>query len=1041
MRSTVLRSGLPTLLVAVLAMLGLGAAAPPHSSAAGKRARGPAIVVKTAHRTRGAIVLHVKARRDLRSAVVRLDGHRVDSEPPRRRGERKVIVLDHGDGVHFGRNRIAVKVRTRAGGRARVRDVVTVRRDAPLPAIERPRRIVARDAVRLDGRKTLAAHGGKLSFHWEVVGAPVGARASLRGADGPRPRLIASAPGDYRVALTVNEKGKKAQAATASSVGSEPACTVPAMQLTSAPIQTGPIGSTPLAKLPKGALTVVRGDQAATSEPSPEPRAVPGCATTVKEVQVESNFAPIGAEVNTRAEYEGTNGIRVGDSFFPYPPNEDGEALFVLLNANTLNVIATDTPVLDASHRYLSLELVQRQAPAEEVLVVSGALAGCCSLHEFDPGTGFSAIETFSHGEERQQPIENDGPPLNPIHEIEGYFYGQLAGWLRPGIPLDDETPLYAFVNPERFAFNTQSASSPTSNTISVASGEFPATLPAGASAGFEVLALGPDRAPELGTPIAFGTNSSTPGAGQAAEEEMTALLKSAGPEQTVIVQSIGDPDPATSATTALGQAMGKMGASRWVFFELDGGGGYAFVGNGFGQFRSEYQPVRSEVAETSEASVHSVDNQAVGGGSLRGLLTRNAESALSPDLADSLEKPGSEQPNYELDQVTYQPGVAWPLSESPGDIAATRYLAEALRLNPSAGGTCYKTEVPDFRSAYCNTNLHIGNLLEELTAQRYPAGENVAFTEGEFEAVKEQLKKELRDVAEVREMITALEKPLGSQEPSVEAQKIAGDVLEALPPGTAGNATAAKLGIANSILHAASNTPEVGEALGAIAAVLGIAGEIAQENGAFAPDWRIQTEADKIGATVKSRLSLMSAGLGTVEDILVSDWGKLSTAAADARERWGATPVELARQASALRLGINQWMWKAILPGAYELVAFPETERGSQEGYWCMYDKHYPKHWYPWKGAPASSVFYPLSGHQGDNFITPGGYAMLAGSYTDPSSLHVGQELDEKIFDRPGTGAGLTQPELFEEADWTIAHPGMIEYESQEHVGNCSAQ
>jgi hypothetical protein len=1029
MRSTPLRTGLSSLLVAVLAVLGLAATAAAHSSAAGNPARGPAIVVKTAHRARGTVVLHVTTRSELRSAVIRLDGHRVDAHPSRRRGQRRTIVLDAADGVRFGRNRIAVRVRTRGGATAVVRDLVRVKRDAPLPAIQRPRRIVARDAVRLDGRKTRAAHGGRLSFHWEVVGAPVGARASLRGADGPRPRLIASAPGDYRVALTVNERGKKAPAATASAVGSEPACAVPALKLGSAAIQSGPIGSTPLAQLPEGALTVVRGDQA-TPEASPEPRAIPGCATTVTELQVGSNFAPIGAEVNTRAQYEETEGIRIGDSFFPYPPNEDGEGLFILLDASNLDVIATDTPVLDLSHRYLALVLAQKQAPNRDVLVVSGARNGCCGEHEFDPATGFSAIERFSDGE-GSQPIENAGPPLNPIDESEDQLYGQLAGWLRPGISLDGAAPRYTFVNPERFAFDTQASSSATSNTISVASREYPATLPAGATAGFEVLALGPDREPELGTPFAFGTNSSSPAAGQAAEEAMTALLKQAGPHQTVIVQSIGDPDPATAATGALGQAMSSMGASPWIFFELDGGGGYAFVGNGFGQERGEYQPVKSEVAETSEALVHSVGGEAEGGGSLHGLLTRNAESALSPGLADALGTP-----NYELDQVTYQPGVPWPLSESPGDVAATQYMAKQLGLE-SGPGSCYQTEVDVFRASYCDLSMNPVATEIELGQLEYPTGESEPFTKGEFEEVRTQLEKELLDVSHVRELIKALQEPIQLQGPAVNAQAIAGEILEALPPGSSSNATAAKLSLANSILHAGSNIPEVGEALGAVAAVLGLAGELAQENGEFAPDWKIQTDADEIGAKVKTRLAEMSAGMGTIEEILVTDWGKLSTAAADARTRWGITNRLAQLQTSTMELGINQWMWKAILPGAFELVSLPGLPPGDL-GVYCMYDKHYPKQWYPWRGAASSSMFFPLSAHIGGNFVSPGGFGMLAGSYTDPSSKQVSAGLAEKIYGPAGRGAALTEPELFEEAHWTVSHPEMIEYESQEHVGNC---
>ncbi len=1034
MRSTVLKVGMAIVLVSVLGLPGIAAAAA-HGAAAGKGSQGPPIVVETAHRTRGTVVLHVTTRSELRRAVIRLDGHRVDAQPARGRGQRRTIVLDAADGVHFGRNRIVVQVRTRGGATAVVRDLVRVKRDAPLPAIQRPRRIVARDAVRLDGRKTRSAHGGKLGFHWEVVGAPVGARFSLSGAHGPRPRLIASAPGRYQVALTVNEQGRKSQAATASSTEGGSGCTVPALNLSAAGIQSGPIGSMPAAQLPKGALTVVRGDQVATTEPSPEPRAVPGCATTVQAVEVGPNLAPIGAEVNTRFQDEETEGIRIGDTFYPYPPNEDGEGLFILLDARTLKVIATETPALNYPHREVAFNLVHNDAPYGDVLVVSGARWDCCGEDHWDPPTGWSAIERYSEGQGTPQIIENLGPPLNPINESELQLYGQLAGWLRPGIPTDSEQPLYTFVNPERFAFETKAAGSATTNTISVASAKYPATLPAGATAGFEVLVLGPDREPELGTPVAFGTNSSSPAAGQAAEEEMTALLKRAGPDQTVIVQSIGDPDPASPATAALGQAMKSMGASPWTFFELDGKGGYAFVGNGFGQERSEYQPVRSEVAETSEALVHSVSSEAEGGGSLSGLLTRNAESALSPGLADSLGTP-----NYELDQVAYQPGEPWPLNESPGDIAATQYMAKQLGLE-SGPGSCFQTEVEAFRASYCNRAINPLGIAIRLSELEYPTGESEPFTEEEFKAVRKQLKIELVDVSQVRELIKALQEPIQAQGPAVDAQEIAGQILESLPPGKASNATAADLSIANSILHAGSNLPAAGEALGAIGAVLGLASEIAQENSEFAPNWHIQTDADKIGKTVKERLGEMSKGMRTVEDLLVSDWGKLSTAAADASSRWGINGQLTNIQISTMELGIKQWMWKAILPGAFELVTFPETELGSQEGYWCMYDKHYPKHWYPWKGAPANSVFYPLSGHQGSNFITPGGYAMLAGSYTDPASMHVGPKLDEEIFGPAEHGAALTQPELFEEADWTIAHPGMIEYESQEHVGNCSAQ
>jgi hypothetical protein len=1026
MRSIVSRSGLPTLL-AVLTMLGLAAATAPHDSAAANRAQASAITVKTAQWTRGSVVLHVKARRDLGSAVVRLDGRRVESDLPRHRGQRRAIVLDRADGVRFGRNAIAVKVRTRGGARALVRRVVMVRRDAPLPAIQQPRRIVASHAARLDGRKTRSARRGKLNFRWQVVRAPAGAWVSLRGAGGRRPQLLASVPGHYRIALTVTERQAPARGATASAAP----CAVSGSKSSAqgGGLRRGPVASMPLERLPKGALTVVDSRSGATPKSGPQPRAVPGCATTVTDVEVEPNLEPIGAVIDTRAEHEETAGIRLGDSFYPFPTNGETGARFILLDAQTLELIRTENVNLTTSHQTVAQLMVTESAPGRDVLVVSSGRYACCTQDSSDAYAGFSAIESYDGGR-RVSATENQGLDLGAVNESENQFHGELAGWLRPGVSLDGAQELFAFVNPERFAFDTQASSSAFSNTIRVGSSEYPTRL-SGAVGGFEVLVLGPGLEPELGTPAGFGTISST-GEGQAQEEAMTALLNQAGPLQTVIVQSIGTAQPYSGAATALGQALARMGASPWTFFSLNGAGGYAFVGNGFSQ---QVAPGVAEprVAETSEQWVRSVGGAVNGGGSLHGLLTRNSESALFPGISDPIGTP-----NYELEQVTYQPGVQWPQTETVGKVAATQYLAEALGLE-AGPGSCYRPAQPDFRSSYCDRSLNLDATENKLERQKYPVNENVSFTQAEFEAVQNQLGTELDDVADVREMVSALQVPLGGQSPAVDSQAIAGEVLAALPQGSGnGNATAANLSLAAAVLYAGEYIPEVGEVLGPIAAVLGLAGELAQENGEYSPDWRIQASADEIGGKVKNRLAAMSAGLGTIEEILVTDWGKLSTTAAAAAGAWGITARGIQRQTSTIELGINQWMWRAILPAAFDLVSFPGAPEGSQSQLHCV-TSIAPTEWSPWRSAPSESVFFPLVGFEGGRRVTSGAFGMLDGSYSKSSATRVSSALAGKIFGSPEQGgAALTAPRLFEDSDWTVDHPHMIEEESPLKPGYC---
>jgi hypothetical protein len=1022
------RSSTLRLLGLLLGLLSLAAAMPTTGTAATKKP-GPLVTVKAAKSTRGSVVVRLRAGASLRRDLVRLNGHRVGGFTPHRKGERAVLVLDRADHLRFGRNVLTVTARSRAGSKATVRQLVVVRRDAPLPGIRQPRRVVTGHVARLDARRTRSAHGGTLHYRWRVVRAPRGAKVVLRGSRARRPRLVANVPGDYRVALTVSEHPAGAAdrpGAARASVATSP-CAIPGASPTTVgrlPAY-GPIASLPISRMPKGALRVVGGSVSPGSEaePEPAPSAEPGCATDVAEVEVEPNFAPIGAAIDTRAEVEETAGIRIAGSFYPFPTGESSQgARFVVLDAANLELIRTENVVLTGSHRAVAAKLVEENAPERDAIVVSSCRFGDCPGDSQDSAEGFSAIETFASGKLTGQ-VENQGQALTP--KAEGNLHGRLEGWLHRGLPtLSSEAPLFSYVAPEQIPFDTEVAPTATSNTISVGGAQYPATLPANTSAGFEVLALNAAGEPILGTPTAFGTYSATnQPAAQAQEEAMTALLRATDPTDTVLVQSIGDPVPGSNAANPLAAAMAALGADAWTFLGLQGGGGYAFVGNGSPPVGLAVGPPVGPTAETSEEEVIAGGGPK-GAGSLHGLLSRNDQSGLSPAIADA-----TGGPNYEIAQVAYQPGAEWPQTETPGKVEATTFLAEALHLEGQANGEglCYRPAHPDFRSIYCDQSLSMLATATALKEVGYPAARSADFSETEFAEVKAELAHELGEVEDVRSMFKTLKGPFVGERPEIGAQGIAAAIIKAMPERTRQNgATAGASTFLASILDASSLLPG-GDVLGVISAALYISSEFSEEEGEPEPPvWKFQVRADEVGEKLEERLQTTVGHLGALEDILVSDPGKLATAATEAGAGWAVSNEGLQRQSETIELGFKRWMWESILPAGFELVHFPGLAPGNQGAIYCL-TKH-NSNWAPFEKAANQSFLFPIDHFENGYTPSTGGYGMLAGPVSLSSSISVDQELAEKIFGSPGKkGAGFTEAELFRGVDWTINEPHLI--------------
>lgn len=206
-------------LVAVMA-LALGPTVAP-TQAAGK----PVILSPRSGRVIGAhpIRVRVRAGRHARLFRAQLNGHPIAMyfSRPSRRGVRRLQV-SASYGLRYGKNHLHVRVH-RAHGRKRSEwSRFRIRRNRPLAAAGKDFKVAAGDKVYLNGgrsRSQLSAaglpHKGTGSrvrpgvrHDWDVIHAPKGAPpgAALRGAGSSTPVLKTTAPGRYRVKLTVKAR-------------------------------------------------------------------------------------------------------------------------------------------------------------------------------------------------------------------------------------------------------------------------------------------------------------------------------------------------------------------------------------------------------------------------------------------------------------------------------------------------------------------------------------------------------------------------------------------------------------------------------------------------------------------------------------------------------------------------------------------------------------------------------------------------------------------------------------------------------------------
>ena len=845
---------------------------------------------------------------------------------------RQTLPLGADDGLHPGKNTVSVTALTASGTYQTASLRLSTSRGAPvaaaaassMPLMGRAGAVAAASsgpavtartgvAVTLDASASRPAKASDaLHYTWRIISAPKGSHARLGNPHAMRPTFMPDMPGVYVVRLTLTERG------------------------------------------------------------------APPAADTVTVSAQNSSIPPIGQRLDTQYSSAAGSGVRLNGQIVAGAP-ATGQMVLVLLDRDTLDTIGSPiygSGSASAVQRMVSAYTGAGDGPsgtgvvailtspsgvacvpagtscATENLLQALGIDSASSPHLWDQavvqGKPFSFVTVTSGSASsvwRSSGVSSQATPALPVGpaNLGGYLQATDGGVDPPSFVPDTHVP-----------YDTAASSSATSNTIALGScGANPppgtscqqlpsaalATCPsASPTGGFQVAVL---WAQSLQT-IANRTYTTNSGCGSGgvngdgtAISAMSSLLSQYATsngvnDYLVFVQSIGSPRPQTTSAAinadwaGLAGVVPQLGGTASVLAYLGFDSGYTLVGYSDTQLAGFGSPYGAETSGDVPQRVRKPSR-------LSGLLSRNRRNDLYPET----QLVGGSASNY-LGTITYQSPTPWPDSSASGDMHALTYITTTLApsfsdqpvvVNAVNDGSCYHSDAPSIRAAYCDLSLNPNNVAADLAAavpsfasvHQIPGQE---FTRSDWTTVLTELSTEFKQVGDVERLIALLQAPLGGANvnASVDLRTAVDTVLAKVnPPASAAIAsTTTWLGVAADIfgeLWAVLPEP-LSNVAGVYSETIALAGEFAGGPGNSADDLatQVRTTADSLSTDLAQRYVAASQNIQYLQDILVTDYGKLEAAV----RAPGITPQTLNGAEDTLQSSSRAWALPLLLGTVY---------------------------------------------------------------------------------------------------------------------------
>jgi hypothetical protein len=395
--------------------------------------------------------------------------------------------------------------------------------------------------------------------------------------------------------------------------------------------------------------------------------------------------------------------------------------------------------------------------------------------------------------------------------------------------------------------------------------------------------------------------------------------------QRLVIIQSVGT-----------GHLTGSAGAAQSLVRDIDQLGGtpeyftpsltatpashyrYALVGAATDLPWHATTSLESSTAMTHPGKIPGKNGQPTG--RIDGLVQRDRDGLYTPSAGDTVG-----ETNVDLYSIVYQPAQPWPDAE---DTTNLKYVADNIGL----------PGYPTVRPAYTNALLkgswpNYSRKLEGLTCPPTPP-QSGACDASSFEAVKTELLAEFGWVTKAYDLVGELRSPYSQATPlGFNVQTIANAVKDSLPVPNDATVTARWQQIFGAVMTTAEFVASVA-GQGKAAAVFGLVGaavtmaDQTMQTPSGGPADDVTAAAGNLGARLGNQQTATYQWLNNLQDILLSDYGKLSavgTAIQEQENGWEWTGQTTNFLIDAVNGNARAAAYSALVPvawPAYNLTA-----------------------------------------------------------------------------------------------------------------------
>ena len=891
----------------------------------------------------------------------------------------RILSASPSHGLRHGQNVLRLVLR-RPGQRPRVQTVrFRVRRDLPLAAAGRDRRIVLNSRLRLNGLKSEGQPGahGRLRYRWRIIKAP------------PTSTLAKRHRGASKRHQTANRT-----AATAS-------------------LSSRNLGAKGNFSEENRATPVLRTDRPGTytAELTVE---TPGGKLGKDTVMLKVEPEPL-VKVDTMTEQGGKWGVLVGTQFFPDLGAGKQWLQLVVLRSNTLEPVANES--FDCPEASTHPHVTEAAAVQRCTSTLSNRIGALKKLAEKEGRlTVIVASQRPTGGKVQRSAAWEAQPPVGVAEALVPIGVPYIPSWINPGSAMlrgrysaignlggeagaatrhrntdlanlrddggirgfllrDNLGDYSGFDTPEHLDFQTQApGSTATQNLIEVGGGTYTAALPAGSLGGFQVVIAERQGLEASSYFFDFGSLGGRECRACAPLEElqrMTSVLTQAQqmPEGALVfISSLGN-SRLVGAEPSMGPALqaefdNAAKALADVITEHLGGtrnSVYRAIDPGFGSPTGSY----TLVAKTNTLAGTGLQAEGEMKAGLNGVPVTGSISRSSTDygfefdpsvVGGALDTPGALVRDVALSETG-----SWPEQGNKNRTAAVAAIAGQY-LGDSRRGLFwtqpYSKEFWDARSA------KIG----ELSYSSLPAEVRADFSAEEFKWAQGELRTEIGWLETTHAYVAGLAQPFAKGQ--LRSWADLGDIsakingLVQTPPGNKALLIASAVwnGIRETGATLTSEIPVVGPLVASANTIYDTVFEITrigEEGEGFETPFSVSV--GELGSALTKRMAAAQDTLeGELVDIIAADYRKLRTVGlcgaleqscpAGPVENWQYTQQEQNQTAISVAEGVREYIYEELLPAKLTGFTFPLSPNrttnwnGHQPagqtigGWWCPF-------------------------------------------------------------------------------------------------------